>query len=77
MKAILSVVGKNNIGIVHAVSGVLVKYQLDILDISQTIMDDCFTMMCLLNVDESITDLSTVQDEMDQLVKEINVQIQL
>lgn len=76
MKAVLSAIGKNNVGIVHAISGVLAEHHLDILDITQTIMDDCFTMMCLVSTDDE-ADLSAVQDALEALGQKINVQIQL
>ncbi|MDO4669872.1 MAG: ACT domain-containing protein [Aerococcus sp.] len=77
MKVVLSAVGQNNVGIVHAISGVLTEYHLDILDITQTIMDGCFTMMCLLEFDDSQTELGDVQDALAALGQEINIQIQL
>lgn len=45
MKAILTVIGKDRVGIIAQVSQLLAKYQVNIVDVSQTIMDDNFVMM--------------------------------
>ncbi len=45
MKAIITVVGKDRVGIIAAVSGACAETNVNILDISQTIMQDNFTMM--------------------------------
>jgi ACT domain-containing protein len=49
MKAIITVVGKDQVGIIAAVSAGLAEVNVNILDISQTIMQEHFTMM--MNVD--------------------------
>lgn len=48
MKAILTVVGKDKVGIIAGVSQKLAELNINILDVSQTIMEDYFTMMMML-----------------------------
>lgn len=50
MKAILTVIGKDRVGIIAQVSQLLAKHQVNILDVSQTIMDDKFVMMMMVNI---------------------------
>ena len=45
MKAFLTVIGKDKVGIVAAISDELFKLNVNIVDITQTIMDDFFTMV--------------------------------
>ena len=49
-KAVLTVIGCDKVGIIAAVTGYLAKVNVNILDISQTIMDDIFTMVMLVDV---------------------------
>lgn len=50
MKAVITVIGKDKVGIIAAVSAILANYNVNILDISQTIMQDFFTMIMLVDI---------------------------
>ncbi len=52
MKAIITVVGKDKSGIVAGVSGKIAELGLNIDDISQTVLDEYFTMMAVVSSDE-------------------------
>lgn len=54
MKAILTVVGNDKPGIVAQVSTFLAEHDINILDISQTIMDNTFTMMMQVQLNDDI-----------------------
>lgn len=56
MKAIVTVIGKDQVGITAAVCSLLAQHNINILDISQTILQDYFTMVML--VDTSACQLS-------------------
>lgn len=49
MRAVITVIGKDTTGIIAAVSGLLAEYGVNIMDISQTIMQDLFTMIMLVD----------------------------
>ena len=53
VKAVLTVVGKDRTGIIHGVSGILLEADINILDISQTIMQDMFTMVMLVDIEKA------------------------
>ena len=53
MKAIITVVGKDKSGIVAGVSGKIAEMGLNIDDISQTVLDEYFTMMAVVSSDKS------------------------
>ena len=53
MKAIVTVVGKDRIGIIASVCTLLAHYQVNILDISQTVMQGYFTMMMAVDTAKS------------------------
>ena len=55
MRAIVTVIGKDQVGIIANVCSVLSKHNVNVLDISQTILQEYFTMIML--VDTSAADL--------------------
>ena len=63
MKAILTVIGKDKVGIVAGVSVELQKLNINIVDVNQTIMDEYFTMIMMLdlkNVSTSFEDAKNI-----------------
>lgn len=50
MKAVVTVIGHDEVGIIAAVSGYLAENSVNILDISQTIMADIFTMIMMVDI---------------------------
>ena len=75
MKAIITVLGCDRVGIIAGVTAALAKNNINILDISQTIMQDIFTMIMLTDISESQHTLAEVEEEMEKLGKEIGVSI--
>lgn len=76
MKAILTVVGKDHTGIVAKVSSQLAKDEINILDISQTIMDTNFVMMISVELPENIN-FKKVSQELTKLGNAMNLEINL
>jgi len=69
MKAIVTVIGKDQVGIIAAVCNALSARQVNVLDISQTVLQDYFTMIMLADLsacDLSFADLSEQLREMGQ-----------
>ena len=50
MKAIVTVLGKDSVGIIAAVCALLGQYNVNVLDISQTILQDYFTMVMMVDL---------------------------
>lgn len=77
MKAIITVVGKDKAGIVASVSAKIAEFGLNIDDISQTVLDDFFTMMAVVSSDEK-QDFTKLRSEFeaygDMLSVKINIQ---
>ncbi len=68
MKAIVSVIGKDKKGIIAKVSGILLEQDINIEDISQTIMQDYFTMIMMVSVsaNSDVTKLSTIMNNLGE-----------
>ena len=74
MKAIITVVGKDKTGIVAGVSTKIAELGLNIDDISQTVLEEYFTMMALVSSDEK-QDFTVLRNEFEAFVQELNVKI--
>ena len=66
MKAIVTVIGKDQVGIIAGVCGTLAQHGVNVLEISQTIMEGCFTMMMVVD----LALCPTAFDELSQGMKE-------
>ena len=75
MKAILTVIGKDKPGIISKVSVVLADNNINIEDISQTIMQGFFTMVMLVNISNSKMPFDELVVTMQKLGAEIGVEI--
>ena len=74
-RAIITVLGGDRPGIVAAVAGALSEREVNILDISQTILQGVFTMTML--VDFGAADFSELKAKLDELSSALDVQIML
>lgn len=72
-KTIITVVGKDTVGIIARVCTYLAENKVNILDISQTIVDDYFNMMMISDMSKSVKSVSEVSDDLDRLGEEIGV----
>ena len=77
MKGIISVVGKDRVGIIAEVCTLLSKHQINILDISQSITGGYFHMMMIVDMGSLETAFHQVAGELDQVGKKLGVQIKL
>lgn len=75
MRCVISVLGKDRSGIVAAISGVLAEKGANIADISQTILDDIFSMTMLVKLDTAITDFNEVQEALAKAGEDLGVQV--
>ena len=76
MKAIITVVGKDKSGIVAGVSGKIAELGLNIDDISQTVLDEYFTMMAVVSSDEK-QDFTYLRNEFETFGQTLNVKINI
>ena len=77
MKAIVTVVGKDTVGIIATVCVELAKYNVNVLDISQTVMQGYFTMMMVVEVGQSTLPVAELAKMMEDKGKEMGLSIRL
>jgi ACT domain-containing protein len=75
-RVIVTVIGEDRVGIIASVAQALAQHQVNILDISQTILQDFFTMMMIVDISQSTVSLQELQDILKKLGEEIGMQIQ-
>ena len=75
MKAIITVIGKDKVGIVSAISLELAKLNINILDISQTIMDENFTMIMLVDLNKSTNSFEQIKNILTEVSDKLNISI--
>ncbi len=75
MKAIVTVVGKDKKGIIARISNVLFENSVNIVDISQTIMQDMFTMIMMVEFDSSAVSVGDIDNALDVVAKDMGLSI--
>ena len=66
MRAVITVVGKDRTGIIAKISDTLYRHRVNIVDISQNVMEDMFAMVMLVNIDQCTVDFTALADLLDQ-----------
>ncbi len=77
MRAVVTVTGSDRRGIIAKVSGFLFERNINIEDISQTLLGDQFAMIMLADTSESSVDFSKLSSELEELGKEIGMTVRI
>ena len=77
MKAIVTVVGKDRVGIIAGVCTALATYNVNVLDISQTVMQGYFTMMMATDVSQANVPVAQLATELEQIGKDMGLSIRI
>ena len=77
MKAIVTVIGKDRVGITAAVCALLAQHNINILDISQTVLQDYFTMVMLVDTAACTASICEMADLLEQAGKEQELSIRI
>ena len=76
-KTIITVVGKDTVGIIAGVCSYLAENNVNILDISQTIVQEYFNMMMIVDCNKASKPINELSDDLDQLGEKIGVSIKM
>ncbi|XRO76459.1 ACT domain-containing protein [Methanocaldococcus sp. 16A] len=74
-RVVVSVIGQDRTGIVAGISKVLAENNVNILDISQTIMDNLFAMIMLVDISNAKVDFTTLKNELEKAGEELGVKV--
>lgn len=75
MRAVITVVGKDTVGILAGVSGICAKFSINVTDVSQSIMEDMFCMIMMADISASTVDFNTFSDELTKFGEEKSLSI--
>ena len=77
MKAVINVVSKDMVGIIYNVSKILYENKVNILDLSQTVMRDIFTMVMLVELDGASCGFTELSDKLSEMGKRLSLKISI
>ena len=75
MKAVITVIGKDTVGILAKVSGKCAQYNVNVIDVSQTVLDSMFCMIMICDISKMSIDFGGFAEEMDALGTEMGMKI--
>ncbi len=75
MKAIVTVIGHDTVGILAKVSTVCMEHNANIIDVTQSVMKEIFTMIMLIDISELSSDFSDLQNNLNVLGEQIGMKI--
>jgi ACT domain-containing protein len=76
-KTVISVIGKDGVGIIAKVSAKCSEYNVNILDITQSVLQDMFVMVMLSDISGLTCQFKDFSTAMDELGKELNMEIRV
>jgi ACT domain-containing protein len=74
-KAVITVIGKDNVGILHKVSGICAQYHANVIEVTQSVLQDMFAMIMMIDITSLSVDFSELTDKMNDLGNEIGLSI--
>ncbi|MCI8848920.1 MAG: ACT domain-containing protein [Oscillibacter sp.] len=77
MNAIVTVLGQDKVGIIAAVCALLAKNNVNILDISQTILQGAFTMVMAVDVEKAAVSVDGLREQLETLGNEMDISIRI
>jgi len=75
MRAVITVIGKDTVGILHKVSGICAEYNANVMEVTQSVLQDMFAMIMLVDISKISKDFSEMVDRMTSLGEELGLSI--
>ncbi|MDN5345503.1 MAG: hypothetical protein PWQ18_1617 [Clostridia bacterium] len=76
-RAIITVLGRDRVGILAGITGVLASANVNILDISQTILQEFFTMIMIVDLEKGTLNFTALQEQLNLKGQELGVQVNM
>ena len=77
MRIVVTVVGKDKVGIIAKVTNILANNQVNVLNINQNIMDGFFNMVLIADMTDSKMSIKALKEKLDRLSEEIGLEIRV
>lgn len=75
MRAVITVIGKDMVGIISKVSGICAEENINILDITQSILKDFFCMIMIVDISQSKLPFAELVDKLDKLGSDLGLSV--
>ncbi|EWM52435.1 ACT domain-containing protein [Ruminococcus flavefaciens] len=75
MRAVVTVIGKDTVGILHKVSGICAEYNVNVIEVTQSVLQDMFAMIMLVDITDIKGDFSELVGRMTALGTELGLSI--
>lgn len=75
MRAVITVIGKDSVGILAKVSGICSEYNANVTDVTQSVLQDMFAMIMLVDITKINCNFTVLADRMSALGKELGLSI--
>ncbi len=75
MRAVITVIGKDNVGILAKVSGICSEYNANVMDVTQSVLQDMFAMIMMVDISKMNADFVVLGDKLTELGKELGLSI--
>ena len=75
MRAVVAVIGKDTVGILAKVSGICAECKANVMDVTQTIMQDLFAMTMMIEISDLTIDYAAFADKLTAAGKEMGLQV--
>ncbi|MFR0880348.1 MAG: ACT domain-containing protein [Oscillospiraceae bacterium] len=75
MKAVITVIGKDNVGILAKVSAVCAEYNANVTDVTQSVLQEMFAMIMMVDISQINKDFVELVERLNDLGKQLNLSI--
>ena len=75
MRAVITVIGQDNVGILHQVSGVCAEYHANVVEVTQSVLQDMFAMIMMVDITDMTTDFTKLSDKLTTLGTDLGLSI--
>ena len=75
MRAVISVIGKDTVGILAKISTVCAEHQANIIDVTQSVLEDMFVMVMLVDISAEKCDFNRLKSALHTIGEEMGMQI--
>lgn len=75
MRAVISVIGKDTVGILAKVSSICAEYNVNVTDVTQSVLQDVFAMIMLVDISKINSNFTQLSDRMNKLGDDLGLKI--
>lgn len=75
MRAVITVIGKDTVGILTKVSGICTEFNTNVIEVTQSVLQDMFAMIMLVDISAMTSDFSALADSLNDLGTKLGLSI--